>query len=93
MATSATARPVSRTASIAGRIASTLLSASKMRKMSMPTSVASATNAVVTFVGYGVYPTVLAPRSSICRQMFGMASRNCANRSHGSSFRNRSATS
>ncbi|SKY20137.1 Uncharacterised protein [Mycobacteroides abscessus subsp. abscessus] len=39
---------------MAGRICSMLLSASKIRKMSMPTSVASATNAVVTFCGYGV---------------------------------------
>ncbi len=64
-----------------------------MRKMSMPVAVASSTNASVTSVGYGVYPTVLRPRSSIWRQMLGMASRNAASRSHGSSARNRSATS
>ena len=46
--------PVSRTASIAGRICSTSFRASKIRKMSMPTSAASATNEVVTLVGYGV---------------------------------------
>ena len=46
--------PVSSTASIAGRICSTSFSASKIRKMSMPTAAASVTNEVVTFVGYGV---------------------------------------
>ena len=46
--------PVSRTASIAGRICSTSFRASKIRKMSMPTSAASATKEVVTLVGYGV---------------------------------------
>ena len=61
--------------------------------MSMPVAVASSTKALVTVSGYGVYPTVLRPRSSICRQMFGIASRSAASRSHGSSFKNRSATS
>src|ERR1700756_1580815 len=82
MATSATAEPVSRTASIAGRIDSRLLSASKMRKMSMPVAVASATNADVTTSGYGVYPTLLRPRNSLCRKMFGIPAprfRLCAN--------------
>ncbi len=59
----------------------------------MPVCAASSTNASVTSVGYGVYPTVLRPRSSIWRQMFGTAWRRDANRSHGSSDRNRSATS
>ncbi len=36
---------------MAGRIESTLFNASKMRKMSMPVSVASATKAVVTVSG------------------------------------------
>lgn len=51
IATSATAAPVSRTASMAGRIESTLFNASKIRKMSMPVAVASSTNAVVTVSG------------------------------------------
>jgi hypothetical protein len=46
--------PVARTASIAGRICATSLSASKIRKMSMPVAAASCTNASVTSVGYGV---------------------------------------
>ena len=54
MATSAIAVPVASTASIAGRIWSTSLSASKMRKMSTPVAAASRTNASVTSVGYGV---------------------------------------
>ena len=54
IATSATAEPVSRTASIAGRIESTLFNASKIRKMSMPVVVASCTNDDVTDTGYGV---------------------------------------
>jgi hypothetical protein len=66
-------RPVARTASIAGRICSTSLSASKIRKTSTPVAAASATNASVTRSGYGVYPTVFRPRSSICRQTFGSA--------------------
>ncbi len=78
---------------MAGRIWSTLFSASKMRKMSTPVAAASSTKAVVTRSGYGVYPTVLRPRSSICNAMFGIASRSAANRSHGSSCRNRKATS
>jgi hypothetical protein len=45
---------VARTASIAGRICSTSLSASKIRKTSMPVAEASSTKAFVTSVGYGV---------------------------------------
>jgi hypothetical protein len=48
------AEPVSRTASIAGRIESRLLSASKIRKMSTPVAVASSMNEDVTTSGYGV---------------------------------------
>ncbi|MBX7557399.1 FAD-dependent oxidoreductase [Streptomyces sp. tea 10] len=70
-----------------------LLRASKIRKMSTPVSAASATNALVTSTGYGVYPTVLRPRSSIWMGMFGIASRSSRSRSHGSSPRKRSATS
>jgi len=51
------------------------------------------TKAEVTSSGYGVYPTVFRPRSSICRQMLGIASRSVASRSQGSSLRKRSATS
>ena len=54
MATSATVVLVSSTASMAGRICETSLSASKMRKMSMPEVAASRTNALVTESGYGV---------------------------------------
>ncbi|SKT73937.1 Uncharacterised protein [Mycobacteroides abscessus subsp. abscessus] len=61
--------------------------------MSTPVALASRMNALVTVSGYGVYPTVLRPRSSICKQMFGTASRRSASRSHGSSFRKRRATS
>ena len=39
---------------MAGRIDSTLFSASKIRKMSIPVRVASSTNAEVTVSGYGV---------------------------------------
>jgi hypothetical protein len=46
--------PVSRTASMAGRMDSTLLSASKIRNTSIPVRVASSTNACVTVSGYGV---------------------------------------
>ena len=46
--------PVPRTASIAGRIWSMSLSASKIRKMSIPVRAASITNASVTACGYGV---------------------------------------
>ena len=59
----------------------------------MPVAAASSTNASVTSVGYGVYPTVLRPRSSICRHRLGIASRSAASRSHGSSPRKRRATS
>jgi hypothetical protein len=45
---------VLRTASIAGRIWATSLSASKIRKMSIPVRAASATKVSVTSVGYGV---------------------------------------
>ncbi|OUD85184.1 hypothetical protein BC477_12285 [Clavibacter michiganensis subsp. michiganensis] len=46
--------PVASTESIAGRMRSTSLSASKMRNTSTPVAAASCTNASVTSVGYGV---------------------------------------
>ncbi|SKW47856.1 Uncharacterised protein [Mycobacteroides abscessus subsp. massiliense] len=61
--------------------------------MSTPVAVASRMKALVTVSGYGVYPTVFRPRNNICRQMLGTASRSSASRSHGSSFKKRSATS
>ena len=64
-----------------------------MRNTSTPDAAASATNASVTSVGYGVYPTVLRPRSSIWIGMFGSSARSSSRRCHGSSWRKRSATS
>ena len=46
--------PVSRTASMAGRICATSLRASKIRKMSTPVAAASRTNASATSTGRGV---------------------------------------
>ena len=77
-----------------GRIWATSLSASKIRKMSMPVLGGLGDERVGDLrPGTACSPTVLRPRSSICRQMFGTASRSAASRSHGSSARKRSATS